>query len=231
MSMVIKDGLYWPASDEICYDAIIKDIPFLQQAAKQCKKKRTVIQAGGNAGMYPVELAKHFKQVLTFEPEPLNFQCLTKNIENLDNVKATNAVLGDTNDTVGLKGWTPNCGAYEVSGAGDVEQIRIDDLKLTDVDLIQLDVQGYEGNVLRGGLETIKKCSPLIILEEGYGVTPLKLLEDLGYEAVTQTTVKGRIRDTLYVRKTGIGIGSGKQPGKKAQTSGGSREVRQSGHA
>jgi|GEM_PF-1224137 len=221
MDTTVKGGLLWPASDEICFDAIQKDIFFMRRAVEMCEKRRTVVQAGGNAGMYPLEFAKHFDKVVTFEPDALNFHCLTENTRMQSNVEAHNGVLGDCNDPVALHGWLPNCGAWEVSGPGDIPQITLDELGLKDVDLIQLDVQGFEGRVLEGGRKTIERCMPMIILEEGYGVTPTAFLQEFGYEAADVSTTKGRIRDTIYASKQqpkGTGSRGGKRSEKETTT-------------
>jgi FkbM family methyltransferase len=200
MDTVEKDGLLWPATDTICYDCIIKDIPFLIEAVGYCTQTRTAIQAGGNAGMYPVELANHFDRVFTFEPEPLNFFCLERNTAHLVDVQAINGVLGDAREPVSINGWEPNCGSYEVSGDGDIQQIVIDDMELTDLDFIQLDVQGFEGRVINGAITTIQHSHPVIMLEEGYGATPTALLKTLGYVQVASTRPgnKSGVRDTVY---------------------------------
>ena len=94
MDTVEKGGLIWPATDTICYDCILQDIPFLTEAVGYCTQHRTAIQAGGNAGMYPVELANHFSRIFTFEPEPLNFFCLERNTSHLVDVQAIQRRLG-----------------------------------------------------------------------------------------------------------------------------------------
>ena len=195
-----RDGLVWPKADEICFDSIKKDLPFLKKAIDLCEQKRTVIQAGGNAGMYPVELAKYFKKVLTFEPESINYYCLEANIANLKNVTAENVALGDENQPVKLAGWLPNCGAYEVCGDGTIPQKILDDLNIKDVDFIQLDVQGYEPRVLKGAINLLKRYEPVVMVEEGWGSSAAPLLRELGYVAHESSTNKGRVRDTIYTK-------------------------------
>ena len=41
----------------------------------------------------------------------------------------------------------------------------IDDLNLPILDLIHLDIEGYEKKALTGGIQTIKRCKPVIVLE------------------------------------------------------------------
>ena len=202
--VIEKNGLRWPATDEICYDVILKDVPFLHEAIALCEEKRTAVQAGGNAGMYPLEIAKHFDQVLTFEPEILNFECLVANTKTVPNITVVYGLLGDCHQLMGISGWKPNCGSYEVTGTGDIPQSMISDFNLKDLDFIQLDVQGYEGKVLQGGRETMERCKPVIMLEEGYGQTPRHFLQEMGYEEAiaTRPINKSGVRDAVYVCKT-----------------------------
>lgn len=39
-------------------------------------------------------------------------------------------------------------------------------MNLQTCDLIQLDLEGYEFNALLGGIETIKRCKPVIVIED-----------------------------------------------------------------
>ena len=199
MNTVIKGGLVWPKTDEICYDCILKDVPFLKEATKFCKEKRTAIQAGGNAGMYPLELNSIFYRVLTFEPEDGNFHCLVENVSCHPSIKPYKGALGNEREGVCLSGWPPNSGAYKVSGKGTIKQYVIDDFNLKDVDFIQLDIQGSELKALYGAVETIERTHPVIMLEEGM-VDCVPFLRELGYEEVAATRPAGKsgIRDAVY---------------------------------
>lgn len=50
----------------------------------------------------------------------------------------------------------------------EVEILKLDDSLLSDrhVSIIQLDVEGFEQEALSGAMATIKRCKPIIILEE-----------------------------------------------------------------
>lgn len=150
--------------------------------------------------MYPVHLAKKFKRVYTFEPEFLNYQCLDLNVMKVKNVVAKMAALGDSHSPVALTGWEPNCGAYEIAGRGTIEQVRIDDLDLDEVDFIQLDIQGYELHALKGAIETLNRYSPVLMIEEGWGTSATGFLLEMGYSAVESSSNKGRVRDTIYAK-------------------------------
>ena len=202
-----RDGLMWPAADDVAFEHIKMYLPILKLAARQCRQHRTVIQAGGNAGMYPVTLAGFFNRVLTFEPEPLNYECLVYNCREFKHVEPMRAILGNSDENVGLEERAGlidgklcvNSGAFRVNGEGDIPQVRIDDLGIDDLDFIQLDVEGYELKVLEGAKQTIDRCSPVIMVERvDHGDDPEPFLLDMNYVRI----VKG-LWDCLYVRKDG----------------------------
>jgi FkbM family methyltransferase len=131
------------------------------------RKFDVVIQAGGNCGMYPRLFSNYFKWVYTFEPDPINFMALTLNCQR-DNIVKMQAALGDVHAMVEVHRHTlHNVGMHQVkqNPGAHVPQLRIDDLALQDCDLIQLDIEGYEINALRGAIETITKFRPVVVVE------------------------------------------------------------------
>lgn len=59
---------------------------------------------------------------------------------------------------------------------------RLDEQNLDPV-FIKMDVQGYESLVARGGIETFKRCEPVLMVERVYDHTELmSILDTLGYE-------------------------------------------------
>ena len=49
--------------------------------------------------------------------------------------------------------------ARRVVGEGSIPMITVDSLGLDDVDMIKIDVEGYEMEVLKGADEDIRKCT------------------------------------------------------------------------
>lgn len=141
--------------------------------------------------------------VWAFEPNPENFRCasITVSINGLSNVHLVNAGLGseagvlpfevaDEAD-VALGGRSRFAGSNS-NGRGttvDVETTRIDDAVPEDrfVSILQLDVEGFEQEALLGGIETIRRSKPLIILEN---VPPQAWMSDhilsMGYRRAGQ---------------------------------------------
>lgn len=81
--------------------------------------------------------------------------------------------------------------ALESGRATVVPTMPLDALGLDRVDVMKIDVEGAESIVIEGGLETIRRCRPAIVVEFSCemtervgGITPLEHLErivDLGY--------------------------------------------------
>lgn len=190
-SMLI-DGVapwVWPKDDVGAWEGPKNDWPQIKQGIiDYVKKFNVVVQAGGNCGMYPRLLSNMFQTVYTFEPDPLNFHCLVHNCQK-DNIIKINAALGETNKLLRVVPLNnENVGMHKVQddGVRITPTFTIDQLALTQCDLIQLDCEGYEPNVVLGAMETISTFKPVIILET-YNDEIGQLLTPLGY------SIKGTI--------------------------------------
>lgn len=138
----------------------------LHYVFKYVKGNMVALQAGGHIGIVPRGLAQHFRVVYTFEPEAANFNCLVRNLEDLPNAFAARGSLGERRGTVGLAVHSKGTGGHQVRGGGDYPTYRIDDLSLSSLNVLLLDLEGFEMHALRGAEATIKRCRPLMIVEE-----------------------------------------------------------------
>lgn len=192
----IREGWHWPIKDKTCFLHLKKRLKVPANISSFVDQKEVVVQAGGNAGIYPKIYQEIFQRVYTFEPDPLNFYCLSKNTGQ--NVFKFQCCLGKENQMVNLNYHEfetehYNIGGYRVSGSGSIPTISLDSLGLDRCDLIHLDVEGFEGNVLLGGENLIKKFQPIIALElrghgEKYGWPDqriIDLLNDWGYSSIS----------------------------------------------
>jgi FkbM family methyltransferase len=132
-----------------------------------CERFRTAIDVGAHVGFWSVELQDEFETIHAFEPIPDNVVCLRQNVD-LDRVVVWSTALGDRRASVRMELVKPdNSGTWAVSEKGTikVEQVKLDDFGFDDVDLIKIDAESYELNILRGSIETIKRCRPIIVVE------------------------------------------------------------------
>jgi len=188
-----KRGDWWyPAKDTASWDWLHNEIDNPDLMAAECTNRRVVVQAGGHCGLFIRPYSKLFETVYTFEPTPINFYCLVLNAP-APNVIKMQACVGDSHKLVAMKKIKEdNTSVSRVSSKkGGYPTVMIDDLALDVCDLIHLDIEGYEFFALKGAIETIKRCKPVIVLEWlGYsslfGINEqeiTKWLEDLGYIA------------------------------------------------
>lgn len=187
----------WPASDVDCRRVVFDWAVDLDIAIAHCRQRRTAIQAGGNMGVWPWLLSSKFDRVITAEPEPECFRCLDANV-TAPNVEKLHAAFGAEPAMVRMEYLPANMGAQwavpALEGEVCAPQYLIDDLKVTDCDLIYLDIEGGELPALLGAIETIKASRPVIVVEDkglstryGYAKGDCEvLLAELGYRVVAR---------------------------------------------
>jgi len=192
------DPLFWPRYDQGTWRAMHESPltqKFLSTVMDHIPNRNIMIQAGGNCGQYVREYAKWFNTVYTFEPDPINFLCLTLNCPR--NVIKTQACLGKEKTFIELDAHVSadglESGGMHVGSKGNIPTVIIDELGLPGCDLIQLDIEGYEYFALQGAVRTIEQYHPVIIVEwfdawsARYGVdktTFNKFFNDRGYQEI-----------------------------------------------
>lgn len=184
------DVLWWITRDTKAFNGPLNDWKNdRDHFLKYVKNRNTVVQAGGNCGLYARFYGNYFDTVYTFEPDPSNFSCLELNCCD-EKYKIHNVALGESPGKATLKfpkKKFKNAGIWQVvlDEQGGVEVITIDSLDLQSCDLIHLDVETFEPFVLRGAIKTIKKFRPVVILEEGHGH---EVVLELGYKIKEKLT-------------------------------------------
>lgn len=127
-----------------------------------------VVDVGANIGYYLLlweRLVGPGGFVHCIEPEPDNLVELERNIEanRLSNVRLHRVAAGATDGTVSLRPGL-NSGV-DPNGTVRTPLRRLDSLGVERVDLLKVDVEGYEGEVLSGGLGMLQERRPAIFLE------------------------------------------------------------------
>lgn len=188
--MIQLHGLWWPADVGTKWRHSLKHVSSLEWAIGACRQKRTAIQAGGNIGLWPRRMASEFRNVLTFEPDAISRDCLIRNVPA--NVRVHAAALGAASGVCDME--RASLGSHRVVSGSAVPIMTVDFLGVQDLDLLQLDVEGYEWHALMGAVDTIRRCQPVIQVElrnftERYGKTDtdvLALLWAWGYREVSK---------------------------------------------
>jgi FkbM family methyltransferase len=158
----------------------------------------TFLDVGANIGYYSALALAHIGphgRVVSVEPDPEAFGYLQRTVVANGGERATlvNKGLADVPGTLRLYRNASNRGdnrlyANDLAGSFvEVEVARADDvlagLGIDQVDLIKMDVQGFEGKVLSGLERTIRNSDSLVLLSEFWpwglreaGSDPLEVL-------------------------------------------------------
>jgi len=172
---------WWAQQDEIA------------QVVGFCERTRCAVDVGAHIGVWSRALVERgFDCICAFEPCVENRLCCEENVAGLGRVNLFPEALGDEEGGCSLV--LPvggNSGMRYVWAVGGIPMQRLDDYRFDNVDLIKVDVEGYEGKVLNGALDTIWRCSPVIVFEDNgngqkyYGaswIDPKKVLKGMGYK-------------------------------------------------
>lgn len=186
---VLADGYYEPYQSDLLVNL--------------GKLSNHFLDIGSNMGFYSLALASEnlSLQVDAFEPQPLIFSMLQGNVDlNLLNERVRIHNVGLGKDAGTLKMYVPKFtgsgGAsfqnlHEEEGEASEIEVDVEVLDQTifsQIDLIKMDVEGFEFNVLQGAKTLVSEMKPTIVVEllrkwmSPFGHTPQMFLEDMtGY--------------------------------------------------
>lgn len=128
----------------------------------------TAVDVGGWFGPWTARLLQHADRVVTIEADPGLAGLLARTFPA---ARVIQAAASDGTGTATL--WSPPGGAIIglsslEHGSGvprTVQKIKIDDLGLTDVRFMKLDIEGHEQAALLGAAETVRRDLPVLLLE------------------------------------------------------------------
>jgi FkbM family methyltransferase len=171
-------------NDAVVSDAItlgVYERPETSFFCAVCQPGMTFLDIGANIGYYSalaaVRIGRHGR-IIALEPDPENFRYLQKNVavNGADNAVCIQKAAAAESGTLRLHVNKENRGdnrlyandlcdtSYEVEV--DTVDALLEDCGVKRVDLIKIDVQGFEGHVLRGMRKTIRRSNDLILLTE-----------------------------------------------------------------
>lgn len=172
---------------------------------------KIAIDVGVYRGLYTYKLSKHFKKVISFEPNPLIFDDLNKNLRKLsNNIEIYNCALSNIDGFARLK--IPNrrtsffnknyeeiykLGAATIHKSNDLTDYKTFDVKKKKLDslidkslkigFIKIDVEGHESEVIDGATNIINLNKPVLLveIEEKHTKKPItetiNIIKNFGY--------------------------------------------------
>jgi len=162
------------------------------------------IDVGVYRGVYSYEMAKYSKIVYAFEPNPIIFKDIEKNLKKIiKNIKLYNVALSNKEGLVSLnvpirnKDYNrKNYEEYFQMGRAsnhidntmdeiesfNVETKKLDSFGFTNkISFIKIDVEGHEFEVIKGAENTIKENKPVLLVEIVEEYTKTKVIDTLDY--------------------------------------------------
>jgi FkbM family methyltransferase len=140
-----------------------------RRSIELCKNRVLALDIGANVGLWSRDFVGSFKRVIAFEPVALFRECLEHNVQGT-NFEVQPIALGDQ-DTQGTMIITEDNSGHShldpaTMGSGNVKVVRLDTLNFDDVSYIKIDCEGYEYRILQGAEQTIRRCRPVIVIEQ-----------------------------------------------------------------
>lgn len=150
----------------------VRETSTMDAIGKYVTPGSTVLDVGANYGVYAIRAAQLVGpagMVYAFEPNPILAHLLSKSkrANDLSCLRVVNSVVGERRGPVGFRLMEGVHGSGQVHELGEnqMQMIALDDILVTEVSLLKIDVEGYEGQVLMGGDVTIRRNRPVIVVE------------------------------------------------------------------
>jgi FkbM family methyltransferase len=155
----------------------------------------TAVDVGAWYGPWTASMCRMADQVVTIEPNPALARLLRARFP------AARIVEGAASDEEGTAPlWLPP-GGRGAEGMASLERVRersvmvrrltIDGLGLSNVRFVKMDVEGHEAAALRGAEQTIRRDSPLLLVEAETRYQPIEkltgMLAEWGYQGSVLT--------------------------------------------
>ncbi len=162
------------------------------------------IDVGVYRGVYSYEMSKYSEKVHSFEPNPIIFKYINKNLKKfIKNIHLYNFALSNQNKTMNLKIPIRNSNSnkeifeeyYEMGKATihnennfenyenfEIQTKKIDELNFDNkISFIKIDVEGHELEVIEGAKNTIKRDKPVLLVEIEKQYTKKEVAESINF--------------------------------------------------
>jgi FkbM family methyltransferase len=145
-------------------------------------RRGTVLDIGANVGTHSLAFARHFRNVLSFEPNPTLWSAFERNISlnGAGNITLNKVGLGETEGRFilyGIDKMNHGLGTFSTIEQYDLplRPVANCDMVIGDpylkthgvdcVDAVKIDVQGFEPEVLRGLRDLLQRNKPVVWFE------------------------------------------------------------------
>jgi len=164
-----KVNNFWVPSNDIHLEKWKAGEPFTQKKClekfiRYCEKNKLkfnhILDIGAWVGTWSMAMNRFCGRVIAFEPDETHYACLVKNVD--DDIETHQLAVGNDTKMISLSddNFTQ---AKRIIGDGNIPMVTIDGLGLSDVDMIKIDVEGYEMEVLKGAEKTLENIKYLMI--------------------------------------------------------------------
>ena len=184
-----------------------------EYALHQVKNFHTAIDIGGNIGFWSRDFCDRFENVIIFEPEASNIECLERNLLDKKNYTLHKVGLGSKEETKTFYKSLATSGGHsffrdqifeEQVEESFLEIKKLDDYNFTNVGLIKIDTQGSEYDILIGGQQTLTNNNCVLNIEIEHknefqrqrGKQIISLLSSLGYKEYGRS----RKKEVVFVK-------------------------------
>jgi len=171
------------------------------------------VDVGAHVGYYSVRMARCYRYVYSFEPNPINLEKLRRNLElnKASNVSVYPYALGDRDEVrvlyladAGSSFHSPPVNPYPYKSVVEVQVKRMDDV-LDRADVVKIDVEGWEAYVIAGMHNIIDKYKPALIVEHhefhGYRINMFRKIRD-SLKSIGYIPIFLRDEHVLYYHRT-----------------------------
>ena len=173
----------------------------LAKSLEHVKRFRGAVDCGAWVGGWSRELARHFERVVAIELSTDNARCCRKNLESCGNAEVVQCGVGDENrKTIAVSAGAGLVGSWVKERRDPKDEWiplrRLDEVvevqALPAIDYMKIHVNGYELKVLRGAVQTLARCRPVLtvvlkpaLADFGDSVeAALDFLRSIGYREV-----------------------------------------------
>jgi FkbM family methyltransferase len=153
------------------------------------------IDCGAFQGETSLEFAKRYPdytEIHAFEPSSSNTNAILQQTSELHDLILHSVGLSDVSASVRFAANLGSASRASEDGDTSIEVIPLDDLELSQADLIKMDLEGGEMKALQGAEKTIRRCSPALAIAAYHDPRDFSLLH--------QTMKKMLPSHTFYLR-------------------------------